>query len=247
MKVVCLVQARVGSTRLPGKILKEICGKTILHHEIDRLKKCKEIDEIVIATTDKEDDDKIVNEAKKLSVKYFRGSENDVLSRFYYSAKENNADIIVRVTSDCPCIDFEILDKMLIYFKDKYKEKQVDYLSNTIKRTYPRGYDIEIFTFSALEKSYINAEKEYEREHVTPYIYDKTNNFLKLSFENKDDYSNYRVTLDTIEDFIVIKNIFENLYYKNPYFKLNDVVQYLNNNLHIVDINKHIEQKKLGE
>ena len=247
MKVVCLVQARVGSTRLPGKILKEICGKTILHHEIDRLKKCKEIDEIVIATTDKEDDDKIVNEAKKLSVKYFRGSENDVLSRFYYAAKENNADIIVRVTSDCPCIDFEILDKMLIYFKDKYKEKQVDYLSNTIKRTYPRGYDIEIFTFSALEKSYINAKKEYEREHVTPYIYDKTNNFLKLSFENKDDYSNYRVTLDTIEDFIVIKNIFENLYYKNPYFKLNDVVQYLNNNLHIVDINKHIEQKKLGE
>lgn len=247
MKVVCLVQARVGSTRLPGKILKEICGKTILHHEIDRLKKCKEIDEIVIATTDKEDDDKIVNEAKKLSVKYFRGSENDVLSRFYYAAKENNADIIVRVTSDCPCIDFEILDKMLIYFKDKYKEKQVDYLSNTIKRTYPRGYDIEIFTFSALEKSYINAKKEYEREHVTPYIYDKTNNFLKLSFENKEDYSEYRVTLDTIEDFIVIKNIFENLYYKNPYFKLNDVVQYLNNNLHIVDINKHIEQKKLGE
>ena len=247
MKVVCLVQARVGSTRLPGKILKEICGKTILHHEIDRLKKCKEIDEIVIATTDKEDDDKIVNEAKKLSVKYFRGSENDVLSRFYYSAKENNADIIVRVTSDCPCIDFEILDKMLIYFKEKYKEKQVDYLSNTIKRTYPRGYDIEIFTFSALEKSYINAEKEYEREHVTPYIYDKTNNFLKLSFENKEDYSEYRVTLDTIEDFIVIKNIFENLYYKNPYFKLNDVVQYLNDNLHIVDINKHIEQKKLGE
>ena len=247
MKVVCLVQARVGSTRLPGKIFKEICGKTILHHEIDRLKKCKEIDEIVIATTDKEDDDKIVNEAKKLSVKYFRGSENDVLSRFYYSAKENNADIIVRVTSDCPCIDFEILDKMLIYFKDKYKEKQVDYLSNTIKRTYPRGYDIEIFTFSALEKSYINAKKEYEREHVTPYIYDKTNNFLKLSFENKEDYSEYRVTLDTIEDFIVIKNIFENLYYKNPYFKLNDVVQYLNNNLHIVDINKHIEQKKLGE
>lgn len=247
MKVVCLVQARVGSTRLPGKILKEICGKTILHHEIDRLKKCKEIDEIVIATTDKEDDDKIVNEAKKLSVKYFRGSENDVLSRFYYAAKENNADIVVRVTSDCPCIDFEILDKMLIYFKEKYKEKQVDYLSNTIKRTYPRGYDIEIFTFSALEKSYINAKKEYEREHVTPYIYDKTNNFLKLSFENKDDYSEYRVTLDTIEDFIVIKNIFENLYYKNPYFKLNDVVQYLNNNLHIVDINKHIEQKKLGE
>lgn len=247
MKVVCLVQARVGSTRLPGKILKEICGKTILYHEIDRLKKCKEIDEIVIATTDKEDDDKIVNEAKKLSVKYFRGSENDVLSRFYYSAKENNADIIVRVTSDCPCIDFEILDKMLIYFKDKYKEKQIDYLSNTINRTYPRGYDIEIFTFSALEKSYINAKKEYEREHVTPYIYDKTNNFLKLSFENKEDYSEYRVTLDTIEDFIVIKNIFENLYYKNPYFKLNDVVQYLNNNLHIVDINKHIEQKKLGE
>ena len=247
MKVVCLVQARVGSTRLPGKILKEICGKTILHHEIDRLKKCKEIDEIVIATTDKEDDDKIVNEAKKLSVKYFRGSENDVLSRFYYAAKENNADIVVRVTSDCPCIDFEILDKMLIYFKEKYKEKQVDYLSNTIKRTYPRGYDIEIFTFSALEKSYINAKKEYEREHVTPYIYDKTNNFLKLPFENKDDYSEYRVTLDTIEDFIVIKNIFENLYYKNPYFKLNDVVQYLNDNLHIVDINKHIEQKKLGE
>lgn len=245
MKVVCLIQARVGSTRLPGKILKNVCGKTILNHEIDRLKKCKEIDEIVVATTNNINDDEVVNHVKNLSVKYFRGSENDVLSRFYHAAKEENADIVVRVTSDCPCIDFEILDDVVKYFKEANKDRNIDYVSNTLRRTYPRGYDVEVFTFKSLEKAYINSNKAYEREHVTPYIYDDKNGFLKEGFEFKENYSKYRVTLDTIEDYIVIKNIFENLYFKNKYFKLKDVVNYLDNNLDVVNINKNIEQKKL--
>ena len=245
MKVVCLIQARVGSTRLPGKILKNVCGKTILNHEIDRLKKCKEIDEIVVATTNNINDDEVVNHVKNLSFKYFRGSENDVLSRFYHAAKEENADIVVRVTSDCPCIDFEILDDVVKYFKEANKDRNIDYVSNTLRRTYPRGYDVEVFTFKSLEKAYINSNKAYEREHVTPYIYDDKNGFLKEGFEFEENYSKYRVTLDTIEDYIVIKNIFENLYFKNKYFKLKDVVNYLDNNLDVVNINKNIEQKKL--
>src|SRR3712207_317315 len=127
MKVVCIIQARTGSTRLPGKILKKICDKTVLEHDIERIKRIKNIDEIVIATTDKTQDDLIVNEALKLNIKYFRGSENDVLSRYYYAAKKYNADIIVRVTSDCPLIDSKVSEETINY----YLNNKFDYVSNT--------------------------------------------------------------------------------------------------------------------
>ncbi|WP_252231541.1 glycosyltransferase family protein [Clostridium sp. ZBS15] len=243
MKVVCIVQARVGSTRLPGKVLKEICGKTVLEHDVNRLKLVPNIDEIVIATTVESQDDKILYEANRLGVKYFRGSENDVLSRYYFAAKENNADIVIRVTSDCPCLDYKILKDMIDMYLDKSND--IDYISNTIDRTYPRGYDVEIFSFDALEKVYNNAKKDYEREHVTPYLYDLNNKFRILSYKNSKDYSKYRVTLDTEEDLQVIKAIYEALFEENGYFLLEDVVNFLNKNPQIVSINENIEQKKL--
>ncbi|MCS6104153.1 acylneuraminate cytidylyltransferase [Clostridium botulinum] len=244
MKVVCIIQARMSSSRLPGKVLKKICGRTVLEHDINRLKLASNIDEIVIATTINHEDDKIVEEAKRLKVKYFRGSENDVLSRYYFAAKENRASIVIRVTSDCPCLDYVILDKMIELFIEK---SNFDYMNNTIERTYPRGYDIEIFYFYALEKAFHNAKKHYEREHVTPYLYDLHNNFKILSYKNIQDNSNYRVTLDTPEDFEVIKIIYEALFNKKRYFLLNDVVRFLDKHPEVVKINNYIEQKKLGE
>lgn len=245
MKVVCIMQTRVGSSRLPGKVLKEICGKTVLEHDINRLKLVSEIDEIVIATTTEDKDNIIVQEAKRLGVNYFRGSENDVLSRYYYAARESNADIVVRVTSDCPCLDYNILNDMIKLFIKKINE--VDYVSNTIDRTYPRGYDGEVFAFSSLEKAFINARRDYEREHVTPYLYDQGNNFRLLQYKNSQDYSKYRVTLDTQEDFEVINEIYRALFKKEEYFLLNDVVKFLDENPSIARINEKIEQKKLGE
>lgn len=245
MKVVCIMQARVGSSRLPGKVLKEICGKTVLEHDVNRLKLVTNIDEIVIATTIEKQDEKIVYEAERLGVKYFRGSESDVLSRYYFAAKENNADVVMRVTSDCPCLDYNILNDMINKYLDEYEDS--NYMSNTVERSYPRGYDAEIFSFKALEEAYNNAEKDYEREHVTPYIYDLNNNFKILSYKNSKDYSKYRVTLDTKEDFEVIKLIYEGLFSKKGYFLLDDVIDFLEKRPYIVKINENIEQKKLGE
>lgn len=247
MRVVCIVQARVGSSRLPEKVLKNVCGKTILEHDILRLRKAKTIDELVIATTDKVEDNKIVEVAEKINVKYFRGSELDVLARYYHAANENKADIVIRVTSDCPCIDYRIIDTMVNLFKDKYSNNQVDYLNNTIERTFPRGYDVEIFTMEALTLAYNNAKKDYEREHVTPYIYDLNNKFKIVSYKNDKDYSKYRVTLDTEEDFCVIKEIYNNLYNEETYFGLEEVIEFLEKHPNVSKINEMIEQKKLGE
>ncbi|ABR36391.1 cytidylyltransferase domain-containing protein [Clostridium beijerinckii] len=245
MKVVCIVQARVGSTRLPGKVLKEICGKTVLEHDVNRVKLVPNIDEIIIATTRKKQDDKIIDEVNRLGVKYFRGSENDVLSRYYFAAKENNADVIVRITSDCPCLDQNILTNMINLFLKK--SKVLDYMNNTLQKSYPRGYDIEVFSFKALEIAFNNAKKDYEREHVTPYIYNLNNNFNIECYKNTKDYSKYRVTLDTEEDFLVISAIYNNLFNKKGYFLLEDVVEFLDKNPQIENLNAEIEQKKLGE
>ncbi|MBN1041179.1 cytidylyltransferase domain-containing protein [Clostridium botulinum] len=245
MKVVCIIQARMGSSRLPGKVLKKICGKTVLEHDINRVNLAANVDEIVIATTTNCEDDSIVEEARRLRVKCFRGSEKDVLSRYYFAAKKSNADIVIRITSDCPCLDYKILTHMITTYLDKSSD--FDYMNNTIERTYPRGYDIEIFSFSSLEKAFINAKKEYEREHVTPYLYDLNNKFKILSYKNSKDYSKYRITLDTKEDLEVIKAIYEELYTLNEYFLLEDVIRFLEKNPQIVKINESIEQKKLGE
>lgn len=245
MKVICVVQARVGSTRLPGKVLKEICGKSVLQHVIERLGRVKIIDDLIIATTELETDDQIVDECLKLDVKYFRGSEKDVLSRYYLAAKKNQADVVVRVTSDCPLIDPETVEKIIdCYLMNREVN---DYVSNTIDRTFPRGLDAEVFSFVSLEKSFLSATKEYEREHVTPYIYQHPDEFKIFQYKNEIDYSDYRWTLDTEEDFQVIKIIYEALYEGNQKFDFAEILDFVQKNHYINDINKDIQQKKLGE
>lgn len=244
MNIVCIIQARIGSTRLPGKVLKKICGKSVLEHGIDRLKRVNNIDKIVIATTILERDNVIVKEAERLKVPYYRGAEENVLSRYYYGAKENNADIIVRITSDCPLIDSELTEKIINYYLEN--NLQYDYVSNTIDRTYPRGLDTEVFSFKALERAFNEATSKRDKEHVTPYIWDNPNLFRIAQYKNDVNYSNLRWTVDTPEDFELIKKIYELLYKKgNTYFKFNDVLNLYNIYPELIEINKDIEQKKL--
>ncbi|WP_035302558.1 glycosyltransferase family protein [Clostridium sp. DL-VIII] len=246
MNVVCIIQARVGSTRLPGKVLKKICGKTVLEHDIDRLKRVKNISKIIIATTTLEKDNSIVEEANRLEITYYRGSEEDVLSRYYYAAKEINADIVVRVTSDCPLIDSEATEKIIQFYK--CNSEKYDYVSNTIDRTYPRGLDTEVFSFKALEKAFNEAELQRDREHVTPYIWDNSSLFRLYQYKNDIDYSGLRWTLDTIEDFELISSIYNMLYFeKGNKFNMNDIIELYKKNPELKEINKYVEQKKINK
>lgn len=242
MKTVAIIQARMGSTRLPGKVMMDLYGKTVLEHVITRVKKAKEIDEIVIATTVREDDNLIAEEAKRLRVKSFRGSEEDVLSRYYYSAKENEADIVVRITSDCPLIDPKIVDGIIEFYKSNKYDLVTNAGSDLSQRTYPRGLDTEVFSFKELEAAYIEAKEIYQREHVTPFIYENSDNIFY--YKNDIDYSKYRWTLDTEEDFELINKIYEGLYTGEHNFYFEEILDLFKKQPELFNINEHIEQKK---
>lgn len=243
MKIIAIVQARMGSERLPGKVMLEIGGKSILSHVIARLKQSRFIDEIVIATTIDRKDDVIVEETKGLGIKFFRGSVENVLLRYYYAALENNADIIIRITSDCPLIDPKVIDKVITIYKENEYEIVANASSDSSERTFPRGLDVEVFSFKQLEKAYINAIEDYQKEHVTPYIYENTNNLY--IYKNNIDYSKHRWTLDTEEDFELICKIYDELYKGTHDFYLCDIIELFENKPELYKINAHIEQKKL--
>lgn len=244
MKTVAIIQARMGSTRLPGKILKDLMGKTVLQHVIERVQQAKSIDEIIIATTTLVQDDVVVDEAVKHGVKHFRGSENDVLARYYGAAKDNNADIVVRITSDCPLIDPFVTDAIVNLFKDKQAYDIVTNAGSDLsERTYPRGLDVEVFSFKVLEQAYKKADKHYQREHVTPYSYENSPRIY--FYKNKVDYSKHRWTLDTEEDFELIKEIYRQLYNGEHDFYLQNIINLFASYPDIIEINAHIEQKIL--
>ncbi|MCG6173186.1 glycosyltransferase family protein [Anoxybacillus sp. LAT_35] len=243
MKVAAIIQARMGSTRLPGKVLKKVLGKTLLEYQMERVKKAKTIDEMIIATTTKESDDPIVQLCQQLSIPYYRGSEEDVLSRYYETATKFGVDVVVRLTSDCPIVDPNVIDKVVEHYlenKDRY-----DYVSNTLARTYPRGLDTEVVSYEVLKRAHEDAKELVYREHVTAYIYHHPDQFRLCNVSNEKDESKHRWTVDTEEDFLLIKNILEILYPINPLFTLKDVIQVLQDKPEWVEINAHIEQKKL--
>lgn len=206
MKVIAVTQARSGSTRLPNKVLLKIKGKTLLQIHIDRIKQSKLINGIIIATTDKTSDKVIVDTAITLGVDYYRGSENDVLDRFYQAVKNTRPDYIVRLTSDCPLIDAKLIDEVVA----QAKKEGLDYYANIIEEKYPDGQDIEVFKFSALEKAWQEANLSSDREHVTPYIrnnssYKGGNMFTSNNHGLKQNYNHVRLTVDEPQDFEVIK------------------------------------------
>lgn len=244
-KITAIIQARVGSTRLPGKVLINIKGKTILNHVVDRVRQSTFIDDIVIATTTLQRDDLIVDEAKKINCKYFRGSESNVLDRYYQAATTNNSDIIIRITSDCPLIDPQIIDKMIqFYLKNDYG-MVTNISQNNNDRTYPRGLDAEIFSYNLLELAVKNAKEDYQLEHVTPYIYENYNNIYY--YKNDIDYSKYRLTLDTEDDLKLIKEIYDRCYIDSNNFYLKEIIEVMEHNPQLYFLNNMVEQKKLKD
>lgn len=233
-----IIQARTTSTRLPNKVVKKLHNHTeLLELEIYRLKKVKNIRNIILATTTNNTDDILVELAKRMDIKFFRGSENNVLERYYLASLQYQSEGIVRITADCPFIDYEILEQMV----DCYNSDNYDYLSNTIERTYPRGLDIEIFSSSVLKNLYNRSNTGPEREHVTTYIYKNMDNFKIHQYKNNIDYSQYRWTVDTIEDYELIYKMYEML--DRDDFLLKDCINIMTPQLH--RINNHIEQKKV--
>lgn len=237
-----IIQARMGSARLPGKVMMDLCGKPVLGHIIERVKQAKLVDDIVVVTSTLKGDDVICSYLNEIGVKCFRGDEADVLSRYYYAVKQFPADAIVRITADCPLIDPNIIDEIINCFTNSICK----YVSNTVgKRTYPRGLDCEIFTYGLLERAFNEASENYEREHVTPYMYLKQDSIL--SIENEEDYSYMRWTLDTIEDFQMIQAVYKNFYKGIHDFYMKDVCSFLQSNPEIYQINYNIKQKPMSE
>jgi spore coat polysaccharide biosynthesis protein SpsF len=232
-KADCIVQARLGSSRLPGKVLLTLNGKSILDYVINQLKFCKLINKIVIATTNLKEDDPIENFAKKNKIDFFRGDSSDVLDRFFQCAKKNTFQKIVRVTADNPLIDPTIVDNAI----QKFITKQYDYLSNHIPRSFPQGTEVEIFSFASLEKAWNCASKKSEREHVTPYFYNNPQKFKLGSLVYSKDISNLRWSIDKENDLILVKNIVSKIK-KNPIL-LNDILELFKKDHSLFEINKN--------
>lgn len=227
----------MGSTRLPGKVLKTIKGKTLLEILIERLRQCKTLGKIIIATTDNKKDDVVVELAKKINCDYFRGDEDDVLDRFYRGAKEFEADIVVRISGDCPFHDPKIIDDVVDFYlenQDKY-----DYVSNVNPPTFPDGLDLWVFSFKILEQVWKEAKLKSEREHVCPYIWKNPRLFKIGHFEADKDYSHLRWTVDDATDFEFVKIVFENLYEENKIFSMQDILDFLNKNPDIYKIQEN--------
>ena len=237
MRKLIIVQARMTSTRLPGKVMKIVCGKPLLEHLINRLKRVKCADQIVIATTVNETEDIIVDLCKKLDISYFRGSEEDVLGRYYETAVEYGGDVIIRITSDCPVIDPDVVDYLIDFYMKNLKK--YDYVTNTLKRTYPRGMDVEIVSFKALKEAHFNAYDPFDREHVTPFIRNRLTQYRLHNIKYSSDLSRYRLTVDTSEDMELIRRIFESLYVENPEFTMKDILSKMAANPEWEAINTH--------
>ena len=229
-----IIQARMGSTRLPGKVMKEIEGKPLLQHMIERVSKSKLVDEFVVATSSREIDTVIQHLCRRLNIRCFRGSENDVLDRFYQCARsfEPAPDYIIRLTADCPLHDPEVID----FVVQKFLEKKVDYMTNSFEPLYEDGFDVEIFTFSALEDAWKKTTKKSEREHVTPYI--RNTGLFKIHKQKYLDSYNYKLSVDSPSDFELIKQIFAHLCKSNKMFGINEVVKLLENNPSLLELNK---------
>ena len=234
----CIIQARMGSSRLPGKVLmKSGNGMPLLYHVINQLRHCSKVKNLVIATTTNQEDDEIEKFADNNSVNVFRGSEKDVLDRYFQCAKKYSFSTIVRITSDCPLIDPQIVDKVI----ERFFSGNYDYATNTLIRTFPIGTDAEVFSFSVLETAWKNAQLPSEREHVTPHLRNK-GNFKTINVENDTNISNLRLTVDRIEDFELINEILNNLSI-NP-IHLENILELFSRKPELIEINKHINNNE---
>jgi spore coat polysaccharide biosynthesis protein SpsF len=243
MKTVIINQARMTSTRLPGKVMRTVLGKPLLGYQIERLKRVGAAHLIVTATTTNADDDLIAGYSESLGIPVFRGSESDVLGRYHGAASAYGADVIVRVTSDCPINDPQVLDGLIKFFY----AQSLDFASTGLVRTYPNGIGGAVFTMAALEAAHREARDEAEREHVTPFIIWRPERFRLAPYVQERDMSSERWCVDTIEDFQLVRQVIEALYPHKPAFSMKDVLDLLDVHPDWRGINAHIEQKKIRQ
>jgi len=210
----------MGSTRLPGKVLKEVLGRPLLAYMIERVKQAKKVDEIIVATTHLAQDQPIIDLCNELNIPTFRGENQDVLSRFLEVADRHDLNVVIRLTADCPLIDPQVIDAAISLFE----EGGVDYVTNALERTYPKGMDVEVFSREALEIMKEKAKDPYEKEHVTPYLYQGKEIFRHRHLKREEDRSSLRLTVDTLDDFTFVKHIIETLYPVKPSFTLEDIL-----------------------
>ena len=243
MKIVAIVQARTGSTRLPGKVLLNLMGEPMLVHEMARIGRSERITSTMVATTDLPADDRIVDLCKTQGWQYCRGSEQDVLDRYYQCARKTGADAVVRLTSDCPLIEPAVIDRVIEKFLQD--SPHLDYVSNVFPpRTFPRGLDTEVFSFAALEKSWKEDKNPLLREHVTQYIVQNPEKFRTAGITNSHDLSDFRWTVDTKEDFRLVTEIYS--YFGHNRFTLNDVLSLIEERPELRLINQDIHQKEVS-
>jgi len=233
-----VIQARSGSSRLVNKIFLTLTGKPLLYRMFERVAASELKGTIVIATTTESSDDNVESFCKDHKINFYRGHQTDLLDRHYQAAKIFSADAVIKIPSDCPLIDSKVIDKVIQFYLNNINN--YDYVSNLHPATYPDGNDVEIMSFNALEKAWNNAEREFEREHTTPFIWENPDKFRigNVLWETGLDYSmTYRFTIDYPEDYEFIKKVYDELYPKKPDFSLEDILNLLNENKEIKKIN----------
>jgi spore coat polysaccharide biosynthesis protein SpsF len=242
MKITAIVQARMGSTRLPGKVLMDLGGKTVLARVVARLHRASRIHETVVATTQRVDDDDIVRECDRLTVSCFRGSEQNVLARYLQAAERFQSDLIVRITADCPLIDPDVVDEVV----DACLSQEVDLACNDVPHTFPRGLDVEAFTIEALRRAQSICDQDYQREHVTQVMYEYPHIFKTISIKSDRGLGHLRWTLDTPADLELIRAIYARFENKDD-FGWGAVADLIERYPELTAINAHIIQKQMRE
>ncbi len=240
MKLAIILQARTGSSRLPGKVLMKLEGRTVLEHILSRLSTVREKNQLVVATTNADRDDRIAELASSLGVICVRGSEDDVLARYYQAAKEISADVVVRCNADCPLIDSMVVDQVISRFLQE--PGKFDYVSNILIPSFPTGMHCEVFSFDSLQDAFIHAADPQEREHVTPYIYRRPEIFRLHNVGLEQDLSFHRWTLDYQEDFELISKIYKELYPLDKLFGMTAILELIQRNPHWEKINSNIQK-----
>lgn len=240
-KIVATIEARMTSSRLPGKPLLKVIKKTMIEHLVLRLKKVQSINEIVLATTDNQADDILISAVKNLGIKVFRGDENDVMQRVIGAAESVKASTVVEITGDCPLIDPEIIEQCIRMFK----LHAVDYVSNAVIRSYPDGMDTQVFSLKTLKKSASMTKDLLDREHVSLHIRNNPKIFKQIHLVAPPEihWPSLGITLDELGDYKLIKIIIENLYKKNPYFSCLDIIKFLKKNPKYLKLNDYVNRK----
>lgn len=241
MKIVCTIEARMRSTRLPGKVLLPVMGRPMLALMIERLQRVSEVDEIVVATTTDHSCDAIADLAARCGVGVYRGSEDDVLDRVLQAARGATADLIVETTGDCPLIDPAIVSRVI----QEFRHRDVDYCANVLERTYPRGMDVQVFPLKVLEDVARLTDDPVDHEHVSLYLYSHPERFRlhNVASELSADAADARLTVDTPEDFALITQVFERLYPSKPGFSLADMLGLLAAHPELRAMNQRVAQK----